>query len=45
MTMPDAFLEHAKPEEQLAAARLTAPDIAATVVGALGAALQSTVRA
>jgi 1-deoxy-D-xylulose-5-phosphate synthase len=45
MAMPDAFLEHAKPEEQLAAAHLTAPDIVATVVSALGAALQSTVRA
>jgi len=36
MTMPDEFVEHAKPEEQLAHAKLTAPDIAATVLGALG---------
>jgi len=36
MTMPDVFLEHAKPEEQLADAGLMAADIAATVLGALG---------
>jgi 1-deoxy-D-xylulose-5-phosphate synthase len=36
MTMPDVFIEHAKPEEQLAAAGLTATDIARTVLGALG---------
>jgi 1-deoxy-D-xylulose-5-phosphate synthase len=36
MTMPDAFLEHAKPEEQLAAAHLTGSDVVATVVKALG---------
>ncbi len=37
MTMPDAFLEHAKPEDQIAAAHLGAADIAATVLKALGA--------
>ena len=36
MTMPDAFLEHAKPEEQITAAGLTSAHIAATVVSALG---------
>ena len=36
MTMPDTFIEHAKPEEQLVAAGLTSVHIAATVVGALG---------
>jgi 1-deoxy-D-xylulose-5-phosphate synthase len=46
MTMPDLFLEHAKPEEQLAAAGLTATHIAATVLGALGQSVaHSTVRA
>jgi 1-deoxy-D-xylulose-5-phosphate synthase len=46
MTMPDLFLEHAKPEEQLAAAGLTATHIAATVLGALGQSVShSTVRA
>jgi deoxyxylulose-5-phosphate synthase len=34
--MPDVFLEHAKPEEQIAAAHLGAADIAATVLKALG---------
>jgi len=36
MTMPDVFIEHAKPEEQLVAAGLTSFHIAATVVGAFG---------
>ena len=36
MTMPDAFFEHAKPDDQLAAAHLSAPDIAATAINALG---------
>ncbi len=36
MTMPDVFFEHAKPEDQLAEAHLTAADIAATVLGARG---------
>ena len=36
MTMPDAFFEHAKPEDQLAAAHLSASDIAATAISALG---------
>ena len=36
MTMPDAFFEQAKPEDQLAEAHLTASDIAATAMNALG---------
>ncbi|MDX2221391.1 MAG: 1-deoxy-D-xylulose-5-phosphate synthase [Rhodospirillaceae bacterium] len=36
LTMPDAFFEHAKPEEQLFAAGLSAFHIAAAAVGALG---------
>jgi 1-deoxy-D-xylulose-5-phosphate synthase len=36
LTMPDVFLEHAKPEEQLQAAGLTAAHIAAAAVAALG---------
>ena len=36
MTMPDAFFEQAKPEDQLAEAHLTASDIAATAMSALG---------
>jgi 1-deoxy-D-xylulose-5-phosphate synthase len=36
LTMPDAFYEHAKPEDQLLAAGLTAPNIAATALQALG---------
>ncbi|MBY0511258.1 MAG: 1-deoxy-D-xylulose-5-phosphate synthase [Rhodospirillaceae bacterium] len=36
LTMPDAFYEHAKPEDQLQAAGLTAPNIAATALQALG---------
>jgi 1-deoxy-D-xylulose-5-phosphate synthase len=36
LTMPDVFLEHAKPEEQMQAAGLTAFHIAAAAVGALG---------
>jgi 1-deoxy-D-xylulose-5-phosphate synthase len=47
MTMPDVFIEHAKPEEQLAAAGLMATDIAATVLNALGQELgaHATIRA
>ncbi|TAL02948.1 MAG: 1-deoxy-D-xylulose-5-phosphate synthase [Rhodospirillaceae bacterium] len=41
MTMPDAFIEHAKPEEQLVTAGLTSLHIAATVVGALGREIDS----
>ncbi len=36
MTMPDEYFEHAKPEDQIAAAHLGAADIAATVLKALG---------
>jgi 1-deoxy-D-xylulose-5-phosphate synthase len=36
LTMPDEFYEHAKPEDQLQAAGLTAPNIAATALQALG---------
>jgi 1-deoxy-D-xylulose-5-phosphate synthase len=36
MCMPDAFLEHAKPEEQIVAAGLGATDIVATALKALG---------
>ena len=36
LTMPNAFFEHAKPEEQLQAAGLNAFHIAAAAVGALG---------
>ncbi len=36
MTMPDAFIEHAKPENQVEAAHLTAPHIVATALSALG---------
>jgi len=36
LTMPDVFLEHAKPEEQLKTAGLQAFHIAAAAVGALG---------
>jgi 1-deoxy-D-xylulose-5-phosphate synthase len=36
MCMPDVFFEHAKPEEQIAAAHLGAADIATTVLRALG---------
>ena len=36
LTMPDVFLEHAKPEEQLQAAGLTAGHIAAAALVALG---------
>ena len=36
MTMPDAFFEHAKPEDQMAEAHLSASDIAATAISALG---------
>jgi len=36
LTMPDAFYEHAKPEDQLLAAGLTAPNIVATALQALG---------
>ncbi len=36
MTMPDKFFEHAKPEDQIAAAHLDAAGIAATVLKALG---------
>ena len=36
LTMPDAFYEHMKPEDQLQAAGLTASNIAATALQALG---------
>ncbi len=36
MTMGDEFLEHAKPEDQVEAAHLTAPHIVETVLNALG---------
>jgi len=36
LTMPDEFYEHAKPEDQLQAAGLTAPNIAATALQAMG---------
>ena len=36
MTMPDAFFEHAKPEDQLEAAHLTASHIVTTAISALG---------
>ena len=36
LTMPDAFYEHMKPEDQLSAAGLMAPNIAATALQALG---------
>ncbi|MDX2141941.1 MAG: 1-deoxy-D-xylulose-5-phosphate synthase [Rhodospirillaceae bacterium] len=36
LTMPDRFFEHAKPEEQIQAAGLSAFHIAAAAVGALG---------
>ncbi len=36
MTLPDVFIDHDSPAKQLAAARLTAHDIVATVRGALG---------
>ena len=36
LCMPDVFFEHAKPEDQIAAAHLDAAGIAATVLNALG---------
>ncbi len=36
LTMPDVFFEHMKPEDQLQLAGLTAPNIAATAMQALG---------
>lgn len=36
MTMPDIFVEHAKPEDQVEAAHLTAPHIVAVALTALG---------
>ncbi len=36
LTMPDAFFEHMKPEDQLLAAGLTAPSIVAAALRALG---------
>jgi 1-deoxy-D-xylulose-5-phosphate synthase len=36
MTMPDVYFEHAKPEDQLEAAHLTAGHIVATAIAALG---------
>lgn len=36
MTMPDVFIEHAKPEDQVEAARLTAPRIVEVALSALG---------
>ena len=38
LCMPDVFFEHMKPEDQLQAAGLTAPNIAATALQALGVA-------
>ncbi len=36
MTMPDVFVEHAKPEDQVEAAHLTAPHIVKVALNALG---------
>ena len=36
MTMPDVFVEHAKPEDQVEAAHLTSPHIVKVVLNALG---------
>ena len=36
MTMPDVFIEHAKPEHQVEAAHLTAPHIVKVALNALG---------
>ncbi len=42
LCMPDLFLEHMKPEDQLAASGLMAPQIAAAALQALGVAAAST---